>query len=94
MFNIINNLLLFFNPQDANLSEEDELYREGREALSAPDTGSLTPRRYPKADLDLDQEIHLGEEEEEIVSPRRRTIGSLEVSSNSLRDYRTSMKGD
>ena len=70
------------------------MYKEGRETLNAPETGSLTPRQFPKPDLDLEQEVALGEDEEEVVSPRRRTIGSLEVSSNSLRDYRTSMQGD
>ncbi len=76
--------------QGAVDEEKDPSYKEGRAALAGPDTTAATTREFPKTEMNLEGEVDMGLESEKGPS-KKRNIGALEVSSNSMRDYRTAV---
>ena len=74
--------------------EDDERYKQGRGALTTADTKAATNIEYPETGVDLDAQVDLGQEEEATGPANKRKIGALEVSSQSMRDYRNEVAKD
>lgn len=75
--------------------EEEETgpsYKQGRGAVVANSTAVPTNREFPDTAVDLEGQVDMMLESEKTPGVGKRKIGALEVSSNSVRDYRTNAK--
>ena len=72
--------------------DDDPMYKAGRGPLTTADTKAATNIEYPDHGVDLDAQVDLGQEEEEKGPANKRKIGALEVSSQSMRDYRNGLE--
>jgi len=72
--------------------EEDEKYKQSRGPLTTADTTAATKIEYPDHKMDMDAQVDMGLEEEDKGPANKRKIGALEVSSGSMRDYRSGIE--